>query len=127
MAEYPSKECHNRVNGHHRILYGPDGRRGVTADLIKKADKTCLKEYVKKPPVALVAVILTVILVPAVLTGVKVWSGQEMSPHIYARKEKISDHEAGIRVVEEQYKQIQQDVREIKEAIKEVKALIQKE
>lgn len=127
MGECPSKECHNRVDGHHRTLYGPDGRSGVTADLIKKADKSCLKEYVKKPPVALVAVILTVILVPTVVTGVKVWSGQEMSPHIYAKKEQVSDHETRISVAEERYKQIQQDIVEIKTAIKDQKKDIGKQ
>lgn len=119
MSECPNKDCRDRVDGHHKTLYGDDGRGGVTADVQKKADKGCLREYMKKPPVVLIVALITMILVPTIVTGVKVWSGQEMSPHIYAKKEKVSDHETRISVAEERYKQIQKDVSEIKEAIKE--------
>jgi len=122
MGECPSKECHNRVEGHHNTLYGPDGRGGVVGEMPGKADKSCLKHYVKRPPSWLIVAVVAPVLLILIGTGIKVWSSQESSPHVYTKKEDSQKRETRLTVVEKEQDQFQtqvaRDIDEIKNTIK---------
>jgi len=118
MGECPSKECHNRVEGHHNTLYGPDGRGGVVGEMPGKADKSCLKHYVKRPPSWLIVAVVAPVLLILIGTGIKVWSSQESSPHVYTKKEDSQKRETRLTVVERSQEQVARDITEIKNTIK---------
>ena len=129
MGECPSKECHNRVEGHHNTLYGPDGRGGVVGEMPGKAGKDelksyakdfkeCLRHYVRRPPTWLIASVVIPLLIVFVGTGIKVWSSQESSPHVYTKKEDSQKRETRLTVVERAQEQVARDIDEIKNTIK---------
>jgi hypothetical protein len=88
MADCPSEECHNSVDGMRRTLYGMDGKSG----LVK-----CLDKFVKTRTVWVFFIVLGL---PLIVTGLKVWSGQESDQYRYASKEAISDLDKRISLLE---------------------------
>jgi len=125
MEKCPSQDCHDRVVGHHTTLYGQDGMGGVTGEISKKANKTCLKDYIKKPSAIVLVFIISAIIVPLLITGIKVWSQQGISPHIYTTKAESQIREGRVIILEQTNKKIAYDIGEIKMVLKEQKAEMQ--
>ena len=125
MEKCPSQDCHDRVVGHHTTLYGQDGMGGLTGDMPKKAYKTCLKDYIKKPSAVILVCIISAIIIPLLITGIKVWSQQEVSPHIYTTKSESQIRETRVIILEQTNKKIACDIAEIKVVLKEQKAEMQ--
>jgi len=139
MGGCPNAECHARLDGLHKTMFGEEGRKGVSGDVEKlgltKADKTCLKDYFKKPSGWLVSLIIAAILIPMVMAGVNIWIQQAVNPYVYAPASAPQDNRKNIIVLQENSKAISGDVadiklivaeqkREVNQKIDEVKTLI---
>ena len=94
MTECPNPECYKKVEGHQKCLFGDDGMGGIVG---------CLKKMLTKKQSW---IFLVIILLPLVVTGIKVWSGQESNPFLYATKSENAEQESRIIRLEEQYKNI---------------------
>lgn len=114
MGECPSKECHERVIGHHRTLYGLDGTGGIVG---------CMKQFVKKKTVWIA---LIAIGIPLIVTGIKVWSSQEQSVLKYATIECITDLDKRITRNEDRFEYIDATMTRIERIQNEIKKEIKK-
>jgi len=79
------KETNKAVFGEHRD--------GLTYQIDKKQDKTCMNKYIKKPPGWAIVLIITFIIAPTYGTGWKVWFGQSISQYLYASSARVDQVE----------------------------------
>lgn len=117
MGDCPSQECHQRVAGHHKTLYGDDGMSGVVEAVKRKADAECLQKYLKRPPTPVLITIIGLFVVPFCLTVVKVWSQQELNPHIYTRSTDSQVREQRIIALEKDAEFVRENITAIKGAL----------
>ena len=106
----PNKDCKARVDGHHATLYGPDGMGGVVS---------CMKKFVTKKAVWVAVCVFGLTIIS---TGVKVWTRQEVNPHIYTRKSESAARDNRLTRLEEQYKNICESQSRMEEVIKDIRA-----
>lgn len=129
---HPIDKCHcnDRVKGHEQIIHGEDGKSGLVVDVAKKIDKTCLNEYWKKPKSWVIALIISAIIIPSVLTAVGMWRDQGITPYVYAKKERVNANVSKINSNSsklETIEKIQNDIKkELKEEIKDLSAQVGK-
>lgn len=113
-----------------KTLYGADGRGGIVGDMNKKACKSDLAGYIKKPPYWLANTLvglLIMVTLSTVGTGYKLIFGQEIAPHLYAQKDKVSDHETRIKVLEEVVPRIDKNTQDIKAQVKETNRKVEEQ
>jgi len=92
MVECPNPQCEERINGkieHYNALLKED---------IKDHTETLFDEggairFISKKAVLIA---LTVIVIPLIITGIKVWSGQEHDYLRYASKDQFADCQKGL-------------------------------
>lgn len=116
------EELKSKISGLHKTLYGENGRTGLVSDVTKKQDKKCMRDYMRKPSTAWSIIIFAAIFIPLVSTAIRVWTKQEISPHIYAPREAMIENKMKINQIEIQCLNVGTDVQEIKEQIKEQRA-----
>jgi TolA-binding protein len=108
--ECPNKDCKARVDGHHATLYGPDGMGGVVG---------CMKKFVTKKAVWVAVCVFGLTLIS---TGVKVWTRQEVNPHIYTKKAESAVREMRVTRLEEQFKSICESQKRIEGAVQKIQS-----
>jgi len=142
MGDCPNEECHERVMGHHRTLYGPDGRSGVAAEVDKKADKKCLNDlskevdkkanqeclhkFLKKPPSWVIVLLVTAIIIPLILSINNMRVQQQVDPYVYAKSADVNLNRERVIRVEESTKSMREDICDIKTDVKDIKRLLQR-
>ena len=90
----PNEECHSNVEGMRKTLFGPDGLSGVAA---------CVKNAVPKKWLWIGFVVIGI---PLLVTGIKVWFGQESAHLRYAPLSAQSVLSARMDVADERYAHI---------------------
>jgi len=115
MAECPSKECQKNMQGMKKSLYGEDGTAGVVG---------CMKKMVTKKA-AWTGFLL--IGIPLLITGVKVWSGQNADPLKYAKKEDVIELQIRASLIEERYAHISEALKRLEKKLDETKKDLLKE
>jgi len=110
MADCPSKECHNRLTGMQKTLFGEDGTKGVVG---------CLKSKVSKAALWTALIILGI---PFFATGVKVWFGTETAAMRFADVQAVAALRERMSVHEVQFKSLCDSLTDIKKTLDEVRA-----
>ena len=77
MPECPSKDCHDRVDGHHRTLFGLDGKGGMIG---------CLSKYVTRKTLWIA---LLAIGIPIFAAGLIIWADNRSFGQIYVKKDAL--------------------------------------
>ena len=102
MGDCPNPACHENF----------------VVDLNKKADKTCLAAYLKKPPAWMITILIAAIAIPLIATALNVWAQQKVAPTVFASVSTCQKNTERIITLEENVKAIQ----EIKASMKEQRA-----
>jgi peptidoglycan hydrolase CwlO-like protein len=86
---------------------------------VTKADKTCLKEYIKRPSPIIIVAICTLVLIPLYTTGIRVWFSSNTASYVYAKAETVNKHTEDIYILKEKVDSMQKGIEEIKTTQKE--------
>ena len=107
--------------GIHRTLYGTDGRGGLNADMDKKADVICLAKYIRKPHPAWIGIVIGAIAIPLIISFWTLSKANEINPHVFAKKDRVSLLESNQKIINLKLNQIQEKLEEMKATQKETK------
>jgi hypothetical protein len=99
---------------HHKTLYGPNGSDGLVSETKAKADKQCLENYMKRMPPGVILTVFIGVFIPIILTGIRVWSQQEVNPLLYATKQQVVQHNAKIGQLEIYNRSLLKEVESLK-------------
>ena len=109
MSDCPSKECQKNVERLRRTLFGSDGLHGVAG-------------YVKAlVPKKWLWIGFVIVGLPLLMTGLKVWSGQEADHLRYAPLAEQSALRARMDVTDERYAYICTTLERLEKAQNEIK------
>jgi len=110
MPECPSKECHDRVDGHHRTLFGLDGKGGLIG---------CLDKYVTRKTLWIA---LLAIGIPLFGTGVIIWADNRGFKDVYVKKENLQLVKDRVTINESRFQFIREAIVRIETAQSQMRA-----
>ncbi|MBW1778614.1 MAG: hypothetical protein JRJ54_13625 [Deltaproteobacteria bacterium] len=108
------------VKGMHRTLYGVDGAGGLVERTRRKADLTCLKDYIRKPHPIWIGIFCGAILIPVVLSIMSLVAANEVNPYVYAKKDKVNNLSMNQQIMDHKLNAIDEKLEEMKEEQKTI-------
>lgn len=112
-----TKECPGHTD--------PDCRKKLSEKVDKKFDES-KKMFIKKPAPWVCIILFTAFIIPLGITSHRVWFGHEITPYVYAKKEKVEENTSDIKVLKEQIKRIDENTKETREQVKTVDVKVDK-
>lgn len=113
MADCPNKECHNRMTGMQKTLFGEDGTSGLVGLVKSKVSKAALWTAI------------IILGIPFFVTGIRVWFGTESAALRFADvqavavlRERVSIHEIQFKALCESLARFEKTLDEVRSDVK---------